>query len=201
MSVSCHGIIRKKIETMPQGSVFVISDFDSVAGPKTVSKTLTRLSEDGLIQRVIRGVFWKPPADSDTPSPDLIAHALARSNTWRVAPCGETALHVFGLKKNCPRVWTYITDGTQRDYDIAGTRLVFRHSSGKSLGMMSEKAALLVQVLKAYGRPHLSEETMAKIRQRLKPTDFKHLLTETKNAPAWIHSAIQAMLRKSELSD
>ena len=198
MSVSCHRRIRQKIETMPQGSVFVISDFDTIACPKTVSKTLKRLSEDGLICRVIRGVFWKPQNSADAPSPDQIAHALARGNIWRVAPCGETALHLFGLKSTTPRIWTYITDGTQRDYDIAGIRLIFRHSSGKFLGSMSEKAATVVQVLKAYGKPQLSEETLVRIRQHLKPEELRHLLSETKNAPAWICAAIRTMLHKTD---
>lgn len=191
---SCHRTIRQKIADMPVGTVFVIPDFEEIATAKTVSKTLTRLSEDGLICRVTRGVFWKP-SDTELPHPDSIAHALARSNTWRVAPSGDTALHLFGLRKDRPNVWTYITDGTYRDYDIAGTKIIFQHASGKLLGAMSEKAAMLIQVLKAYGKPKLSEETLNKIRGLIRPAECKQLLAETKNAPAWITKTLELLLR------
>lgn len=195
---SCHRKIKHRIEAMAQGEVFCISDFEEIANAKTVSKNLTRLSEDGIIERITRGVFWKPQSDAVSPHPDKIARALARNNTWRVAPSGETALHLFGLRKDRPGVWTYITDGTYRDYEIAGTKIIFQHASGKALGTMSEKAATLVQVLKAYGKPRLSEETLNKIRRKLKPCEFKPLLEETKNSPAWISKAIQTMLHRTK---
>lgn len=195
---SCHRKIKHRIEAMAQGEVFCISDFEEIANAKTVSKNLTRLCEDGIIERVTRGVFWKPQNDAVSPHPDKIARALARSNTWRVAPSGDTALHLFGLRKDRPGVWTYITDGTYRDYEIAGTKIIFQHASGKALGTMSEKAATLVQVLKAYGKPRLSEETLHKIRRKLKPCEFKPLLEETKNSPAWICKAIQTMLYRTK---
>lgn len=198
---SCHKIIARKIESMKAGSVFVIPDFSDIASAKTVSKSLTRLLKDGKICRVIRGVFWKPQSDASVPYPDDVARALARSNTWRLAPSGETALHIFGLRKEKPGVWTYITDGTYRDYDIAGTKIVFQHASGELLGTMSEKSALLVQVLKAYGRPHLSEETLQKIKAKLHPAEFKTVLEETKNSPAWVSKVLRTMLRRHELAE
>lgn len=200
MLSSRHKRILQQIEAMPYDTVFVLSDFSDIASAKTVSKTMTRLTEEGIVCKVYRGVFFKPQRADSVPYPDDVARALARSNTWRVAPSGDTALHIFGLNKDRPSIWTYITDGTCRDYDIGGTKIVFQHASGKVLGTMSEKAALLVQVLKAYGKPRLSEDTLAKIRLRLKPSDFKHLLEETKKAPAWISKAIQSMLRRKELA-
>lgn len=195
---SCHRKIRHRIENMDPGEVFCISDFEEIASAKTVSKTLTRLSEDGLIVRITRGVFWKPECGEELPHPDKIAHTLARSNTWRVAPSGDTALHLFGLRKDRPGVWTYITNGTYRDYNIAGIKIVFQHASEKALGAMSDKAAMLVQVFKAYGKPRLSEDTLTKIRGKLKPSELQPLLEETKNSPAWIKAAIQTMLRRKK---
>lgn len=198
---SRHKRIRQAIDTMQPGTVFVISDFSDIASAKTASKTLTRLTDEGIVRKLYRGVYFKPHGAGSVPYPDDVAHALARSNTWHVAPSGETALHIFGLNKDRPCVWTYITDGTCRDYDIAGAKIVFQHASGKVLGAMSEKAALLVQVLKAYGKPHLSDDTLAKIRLKLKPSDFKRLLEETKKAPAWISKIVQSMLHRKELAN
>lgn len=195
---SCHRKIRQRIEAMPQGEVFAIPDFEDIASAKTISKTLTRLSDESIIRRVTRGVFWKPNGNGELPHPDKIAHALARSNTWRVAPSGDTALHLFGLRKDRPGVWTYITDGTCRDYEVGGTKIIFQHASGKALGTMSEKAAMLVQVFKAYGKFRLSDDTLRKIRKKLNPSEFQPLLEETKNSPAWISTAIQNMLRRKK---
>lgn len=51
--------IEEKIESMPMGSVFVVSDFTDLTNYDTARKALSRLDEAGKITKVIRGVYYK----------------------------------------------------------------------------------------------------------------------------------------------
>lgn len=185
---------------MPLGSVFVIFDFSDLADPKTVSKTMTRLLEAGVIERVMRGVFWKPDPSVPSPYPDHVAHAIARENVWQLVPCGDTALHIVGLSEDTPNVWTYVTDGTYRSYSYDGKMICFLHSSGKAFRAMSEKTALLVQVIKACGpKMHLTDDYTAKIKAFFcKPDEQKQILKESRHAAEWIEKVIRTIFGKKE---
>lgn len=179
---------------MKPGSVFSVADFTDIAQPKTVSKMLTRLSEDGVIGRVLRSVFWLPDGENEHPKPDAVAKALARENKWSLAPSGETALFIMGVEPDEPDEWTYVTNGTYRSYNYGSTIIRFTHASFKFLGVMSEKTRLLVQCIRAYGQNHFSEEKMAALWNKCKNWDWKRIFEEAVDASAWIVRALRKMV-------
>lgn len=195
---SCQKKLELKIHAMPSGSVFSIADFSELATPKTVSKMLARLEGEDGIERVLRGIYWKPDGIHSSPNPDRVAKALARENTWHLVPCGETALHLFGLEAKSPEEWTYVTDGTYRNYSYDGKKISFMHTTGKILSTMSEKTALLVQVLKAYGKEHINEEIMAQIASALNFDEIKKIMEETRHTTEWIANAIFHIFQKKQ---
>jgi len=209
---------------MPDGSVFVISDFSDLADQKTVSKTLTRLCKSGLAGKVMRGVFWKAgkiteddikldfdeedenievdvidePAEfieGEGPDPDKVARALARSYLWKLVPSGDTAKHLIGIDSNAPAIWTYITDGAYRVYKYGNTIISFQHASSKFISSMSEKTALLVQVMKCYGKDAMPAGVLEKIKSFYKNSDKAAIISESKNTTSWIASSIRRLFR------
>lgn len=191
---------QKKLEaiihSLPSGEVFAVADFIELAQPKTVSKILTRIEETGKIENIMRGIYWKPSGLALYPDPDHVARALARENAWRLVPCGETALHLFGLEEKKPNTWTYVTDGTYRSYSYHGITIQFLHTTGKLFSAMSQKTALLVQVLKAYGKEHITDEIMANIAAFFNSEEAKAVIAETRNVTDWIAKVILEMFKK-----
>lgn len=178
---------------MENGFVFVLGDFEGIADIKSISKTLNRMCEEGAAQKLMRGVFRKPVPDGSDPSPDEIARALARENSWHLVPCGETALHIMGLTENEPAVWTYVSDGTYRSYNFGKHRISFTHTTAKTFRSMSDRTALLVQVIKAYGNIHLPDDLMKKIAGYFKPSEIAKICRECHLAPVWVESKIKRM--------
>lgn len=195
---SCQKKLELRIYALPSGSVFGIADFSDLATPKTVSKMLARLEGDNGVERVLRGIYWKPDGIHTSPNPDRVAKALARENTWQLVPCGKTALHLFGLEENSPEEWTYVTDGTYRSYSYDGKKISFLHTTGKILTTMSEKTALLVQVLKAYGKEHINDEIMTRIASFLNFEEAKRMLEETRHTTEWIAGVITRIFQKKK---
>lgn len=190
---SQHKQIEESIQSVQPGTVFAISDFSHISVPETCSKVLTRLSEKNKIVKVFRGVFWKPDGIHEKPEPDKVAKALARNNRWKAIPCGETVLYLLGLVSRIPAKWTYITDGTYRSYECGDSLIEFHHTTGDIIHTVSEKTALLIQTLKAYGKDRISDELLITIHNAFKIADPSRIMEESKLAAEWISNAVSRM--------
>ena len=191
MENSIHKRIKKRICSYAPGSVFVPSDFADITTQATASKSLCRLCDDGLLCHVMQGVFWLPDRGS-APSPDKVAHAVARSKAWRIMPCGKTALYILGLESERPKKWTYVTNGTYRRYSYGNYKIEFNNTVSRFMDALSDKSAMLVQVLKAYGKKNVSDDLLKKIRHYFEDAEAI-VLDEIQDTTEWISDAVIKM--------
>ena len=96
------GEIKNRIMSEKVGAVFVAADFADITDKTIANVILTRLASEGIIRRVLRGVYDKPEYNDFlkefvAPIPDNVAHAIARNFGWTIVPCGDTALNLLGL--------------------------------------------------------------------------------------------------------
>ncbi|MCL1828828.1 MAG: DUF6088 family protein, partial [Oscillospiraceae bacterium] len=120
-SSSYANIIRERILNSETGSIFVSVDFADVAENSRIGVIFSRLESEGVIRRIMRGMYDKPEYNDFlqehlAPSPDTVAHALARNFGWTIVPGGDTALNLLGLSTQVPAVWSYVSDGTYKEY-------------------------------------------------------------------------------------
>ena len=130
--------IRERIINAPDGSVFVNSDFADIADNNTIKQSINRLVREGILRRVIRGVFDKPKyskflGEYVAADPDAVAKALARCYHWTIAPCGDTVLNMLGLSTQVTAVWSYISDGPYKNYEWDKTKIEFKHRTNKEI--------------------------------------------------------------------
>ena len=130
--------IRERILSAEEGSVFSTSDFADIADTNTVRSALYRLIQDGILRRILNGVYEKPKYSKlldeyVAADPEAVANALARSYHWTIAPCGNTALNLLGLSTQVTAVWSYISDGPYKTYEWNSTKLEFKHRTNKRL--------------------------------------------------------------------
>ncbi len=113
--------IRNRIKAEKYGSVFVATDFADITENVKIGVCLSRLEEEKTLLRIMRGVYYKPEYSSllgeyIAPAPDAVAHAIARNFGWTIVPCGDTALNLLGLSTQVPAVWSYVSDGTYKEW-------------------------------------------------------------------------------------
>ena len=190
---SFFGSIWNRIQSLPEGAAFVTSDFSDVAESDTTSRSLLRLEKDGKIRRLLRGVYTRRSDREATPFE--VARAIARGNGWHLAPAGPTALYIAGLTAEPPEVWEFITDGTYRMYDYGSVKLRFTRTTGGFLLAASETTALVVQVLKAYGKQNLNDEVLARLAHTLCLGHEEAILAESRHLAAWVKKALHRMCR------
>ena len=109
--------IEERIRNSPKITIFLTSDFTDLASSDAANKALLRLEEAGLIRRILFGVYEYPDYNEFLneyvePSPDKVAHALARKFGWTIVPCGDTALNMLGLSTQVPSIC--FTSATER---------------------------------------------------------------------------------------
>lgn len=195
-----QNIIRDKIISSAVGTVFVATDFVDVSDKTSVNTYLTRFEEEGIIRRVLRGVYEKPEYNEFldehvAASPDKIAHALARNYGWTIVPCGDTALNLLGLSTQIPAAWVYVSDGTYKEYDYEQITIKFKHTTNKEISKLSYKTALVVQALKALGKENVDDTVIAKLKSTLTEEEKEAMLTEAKAVTSWIYEYIKIICR------
>lgn len=188
--------IEKRIETAPQGTVFVTSDFTDIASAQTANRALQRLENDGKIRRILRGVYEYPRYSSflNEPiaaSPDKVAEAIARNHGWRIVPSGDTALNMLGLSTQVPGTWSYMSDGPYKKYRFGNITMNFKRTAHKELTGMSDKTALIIQALKALGKDNVTDDRIFRIASLLTGKEKRDMLREARHTTAWIYEMIK----------
>ena len=107
-----YNCILERIRVAEPESVFVSTDYVDLADVNTVRQCLSRMEQTGELQRIMRGVYYRPVfsqllGEYEAPSPHHVAQALARKFNWSIAPSGATALNLLGLSTQVPAKWSY----------------------------------------------------------------------------------------------
>lgn len=193
-------LIRDRINRSDIGTVYVAVDFVDISDKTSVNAYLARLVDEGLIRRVLRGVYDKPEYNDFleeyvAPSPDKVANALARNFGWTIVPCGDTALNLLGLSTQVPAAWVYVSDGTYKEYTYDNTTIQFKRTTNKEVSKLSYKTALTVQALKALGKDKIDDVVISRLSKLLTAEEKKTMLEEAKAATSWIYEYIKQICR------
>ncbi len=194
------GAIKIRILAEKIGAVFVAADFADITDKTTTNVALARLESEGIIRRVLRGVYDKPEYNEFlkeyiAPIPDNVAHALARNYGWTIVPCGDTALNLLGLSTQVPATWVYVSDGTYKEYTYDNTTIQFKRTTNKEVSKLSYKTALTIQALKALGKDKIDDALLDSLRKLLTVDEKQTMMSEAKTATSWIYEYIRQICR------
>ena len=158
------------------------------------------LPGERLVKKILFGVYYKPEYnelldETVAPSPNKVAHALARNFGWTIVPCGDTALNLLGLSTQVPSQWVYVSDGAYKEYSFDNTVIKFKRTTNKEISKLSYKTALTIQALKALGKNNVSEQIICRLKKALSEEEKKKMLTEAKSATSWVYEYIKVICK------
>lgn len=193
--MSYKGEIQKNIANL-ENRVFYTNEFLEIADYETVRKTLNRLVNEGELQRVLRGFYYKAKyieiiEEYESPPVHEIAQAIARKYKWTIAPSGNAALNLLGLSTQVPAKWVYVSDGSYRTFQINNITIEFKHRSNRNISNMSMNTAMVIQALKAIGKDHITPEQIEVLRRKLTSFEKRELLEAGKTVSSWIYRFIK----------
>ena len=187
--------IKNRIDKLPIGSVFVISDFTDIADYENAKKCLSRLEKDNAIRRVIRGIYDKPYFSKllneySAPNIEEVAKAIARNYSWEITPSGSTALNLLGLSTQVINSYEYYSSGQYKTYMIGKVTIKYMHKSSKELLNLSYKTSLVVQAIKSLGTT-IDNESINKIKVHLSEKEKSTIVREANGVTKWIYEIIK----------
>ena len=112
---SIQNIILACIRGKGRRYAFSSKDFLDLGKRNSADKALSRLCSQGLIHRVVTGIYDFPRKDEELGgkmSPDIHqgAHAIARKNGVRIQPSGAQAANLLGISTQVPAQVVYLTN-------------------------------------------------------------------------------------------
>ena len=95
-----YNCILERIRVAEPESVFVSTDYVDLADVNTVRQCLSRMEQTGELQRIMRGVYYRPVfsqllGEYEAPSPHHVAQALARIELFSKKPAVSLAFFCF----------------------------------------------------------------------------------------------------------
>ena len=198
MAQSIENTIINSIRKRGMGTVFFPSDFSKVGEKSAVLKALERMTSDGTIVRVARGIYCYPKIDKELglgtlyPTYEEIAQAIAKRDRARIVPAGIYAMNRIGLSTQVPMNVVYLTDGSSRKVVINGNRgIQFKHVAPKNLAFQNQLALLINSALKEIGQDNITEEDRTRIKSLLSNEPKDSILQDIKLMPDWMASIIR----------
>lgn len=195
--------IVARIKRLGEGKAFSAKDFLDIASRGTIDMALGRLTRNGTIRRIRRGLYDMPRINEAlggklSPDIDEAARALARRQRWKIVPEGAWAANLLGLSLQVPSKITYLTDGPNKEIQIGRRSIHFKHARPKVMaGPGTGKTALVVQALRYLGKDAVSEREIEALRSSLSPTEKRQLIKETQFGVEWINEVAKQIAEKT----
>lgn len=205
MSHSIHHQIVNRIIKKRRGKLIFPSDFIDLDNVNAIKTSLSRLANDGLLERLAQGIYLYPRQDPILgtlyPSTEEIASNIAKRDKARIIPTGAAALHRLRLSTQVPMKLTYLTDGAPRKIKVGKHIITFKSTTAKRLAVKGKISSLVIQALMELGKEAASLQVLERISEALKQEDRKTIKEDAKLAPAWIASILLSITEKLENYD
>lgn len=172
----------------------MIRDFADLNNDGAVTRTLSRLEEEGMLIRLSQGIYLYPRRNRFgilKPSIDEIANAIAQKDNAHIIPSGLTALNKLGLSTQVTMNAVYLTDATAREIKLGNRTIVFKRSAPRNFAYKTDIFPLIVCAMKELGKSNITDDNVAKIKSAIEKCEDKEALRHDYNiAPSWIRKTL-----------
>jgi hypothetical protein len=182
--------IKDEIQVGKKGEIVLPSDFEIKFGVENTKKSLLRLTNEGFLERLARGIYLYPEKDSLLgvlyPDIETIAEEIALRDNARIIPTGIRALNLLGLSTQVPLNAVFLTDGSPRTVTVGKRKIKFKKASPKNLAARGRLSGLAIQALKEIEKKNVTPDDITNIKEHLKKEDPENIFHDMKLAPSWI---------------
>ncbi len=181
--------IVRRIRGKGRGSVFTPKDFLDLGSRAAIDQSLSRLTTQGTIRRIGRGVYdfprTHPRLGRLAPRPVDVAKAV--SGGANIQSSGAKAANDLGLTTQVPAQPVYVTDGPSRTIRLYSGRQVItlRHAGVRKRAGMGSPSGNVFQALRHLGKRGVDTRVTTHLRRTLPPV-VKRDLKRQSDRDHWV---------------
>ncbi len=201
MATSISETIRERIKHIKAGELFTISDFEDINNDNLVTRTLSRLQNEGTIVRVATGIYMNPIRTQFGilyPTLNQIAIKIAERDKAQIMPTGDTALNILGFSTQVPMNAVYITNGAKRKVKVGKRNIIFKNVVQKNFQFKGKLLPLIIIALKELGESRVTDEIRKMIVSLISESDTDERTTMMHDlylSPVWIKELLLPIIR------
>lgn len=191
----------KRISSKGRGKwVCTPKDFLDIGSRDAVDKALSRLTKNGDLRRIGRGLYDLPRTSGvlKRPAPvdiEKAVAAIARRDGVRIMPDGIFAANQLGLTNAVPAKTSYVTDGPTRDVKIGSRTIHLRHASPSVMAWTGRTSAPVAQALLWLGSKAASDtRVVTTLMHKLPDAVKRDLLHYSNGLPSWALPIVQSIM-------
>ncbi len=187
--------VRKQIESSGE-RVWRLADFESMS-PVAVVKALSRLSRQGIIQRLGKGLYYRPRQTAFGPSkPNISQLPFLTIRRKGIFPVGVAAANLLGFSTQNAANIEVATNGLSLPRLLIGKEAIIHTRRPESWLKLSNKEAAILDFLR--NRGNYSELTLEGTVHKLlehfrEPRLFKRLFHAAESEPPRVRAMLGAI--------
>ncbi|HAQ78153.1 MAG: hypothetical protein VR74_01875 [Hyphomonas sp. BRH_c22] len=187
--------IKRRIIGKGRGAVFTPADFLDLGSRASVDQTLSRLTDQGVIRRLARGIYDYPKTSPRlgrlSPDPDAVAAAIARKDGRVVQVSPARAANMLGLTTQVPAKAVYLTDGPSRTKQIGAQTIIMRNAAARNLVGAGKPTGAVFQALRYLGKDGVDASVVARLSRTIDADTRRALVKDALQAPGWMRPVVQ----------
>ena len=201
MENSISQIIKEGISRIEKGKLFSINDFEDTNNDSLVTRTLSRLQNEGTIVRVATGIYMNPKKTQFGilyPTIDQIAQKIAERDKAKIIPTGDTALNMLGFSTQVPMNAVYITNGSKRKVKVGSRNIIFKNAVQKNFQFKGKLLPLIIIALKELGEQRVTDGTkniIIKLVSDCNVEERETMMHDLYLSPVWIKELLLPIIK------
>jgi hypothetical protein len=179
---------------MKRGVPFSIESFYSLGTTTSVQKAMSRLTKEGQVARLAKGIYSRPkplasiPSIKITAKAEEVAKTWARSNKYKITPQGLEVAYRLGMQTQAPVKTVYWTTGPSREFHVGNEVVQVKHTTETKLQWINKPEGALFRGLLSLSPEHTPVSTllMAIKRLNLQEKEAVRVTRKLSNSPALV---------------
>lgn len=182
--------IRERIAAQAAGVLFTPALFAGLGSRASIDQTLMRLTKEGAIERLGRGLYAVPQTSrfglKSMPSPERVAQTVAAAEGAIIEVHGAEAARRFGLSTQVPTQPVFYTSGSSHTVRMGKLQVRLQHVATRKLALAGRPAGQALSALWYLGREQVTPTTFERIAAKLSSSEFDALRSAKSSMPTWM---------------
>ena len=179
-------------QSLPEGGLLSPKEFLHLGSRAAIDQTLTRLTKQGQLLRISRGVYALPIQGrfgARPPTSESVVKAIEAISGEVVVASGAAEANALGLTTQVPTQEVYLTTGPSRQLYLGNRQIQLKHGTRWQMFLGKRPAGKAIRALLWLG-PEQAIEALQILRPKLEAQEWQAIRSARSVLPSWMAHAI-----------